>query len=91
LSNGTTRLRSEIVDQRGIPVVEVAAEVLQQDERHITGTEVAVRVLNRVLGCDSFDRGIGVAGLRVGRRLFACGCHNAPFSDGLRADAGIRR
>ena len=28
-------LRGERVDQRGVPVVEVAAEVLQQDERHI--------------------------------------------------------
>ncbi len=37
----------ERIDQRGVPVVEVTAEVLQQDERHITITEVAVRVLDR--------------------------------------------
>jgi hypothetical protein len=72
-------LRGEIVDQRGIPVVEIPAEVLQQDERHITGAEVAVRVLDRILGCDSSDRGIGVAGLRVGRRLLVCGCHERSF------------
>ena len=39
-------LRGERVDEGGIPVVEVAAEVLQQDERHIAGADVAVRVLD---------------------------------------------
>ena len=70
LSNATTpSIRGEGVDEGGVPVVEVAAEVLQQDERHITGAEVAVRVLDRILGSDSFDRGIGVAGL-AGRPSF---------------------
>ena len=59
-------IRGERVDERGIPVVEVAAEVLQQDERHLAFTEVAVRVLDRVVGRDSLRRGVGVA------RLAAC-------------------
>ena len=49
-------IRGERVDQRRVPVVEVAAEVLQQDERHITFTEVAVRVLDPVVGLDTLDR-----------------------------------
>jgi hypothetical protein len=60
-------LRHEPVDESGVPVVEVAAEVLQQDERHITDAEVAVRVLDRILGSDSSDQ--------VGRDPFVCGCH----------------
>ena len=46
-------IRGERVDERGVPVVEVAAEVLQQDERHITLAEVAVGVLDRVAGRDA--------------------------------------
>ena len=69
--------RGKLVDQRGIPVVEVAAEVLQQHERHLALTEVAVGVLDPVRGRNSFRRGIGVAGL--GRRLFARGCHERSF------------
>jgi hypothetical protein len=60
----------------GIPVVEIPAEVLQQNERHLAGTEIAVRVLDSVLGRDSADRGIGMTRLRIGYRLFACGCHD---------------
>ena len=51
----------ERVDERRVPVVEVAAEVLQQDQRHLTVTEVAVRVLDRVVGRDSSSRSVGVA------------------------------
>jgi hypothetical protein len=36
----------EIVDQRRIPVVEIAAEVLQQDERNVAGSELAVGVID---------------------------------------------
>ena len=46
-------LGGELVDQRGVPVVEVAAEVLQQDERDIAFTLVAVGVLDPVVGRDS--------------------------------------
>ena len=53
-------IRGERVDERGIPVVEVAAEVLQQDERHFALTEVAVRVLDRVVRRDPLDRRVGV-------------------------------
>ena len=49
-------IRGERVDESGIPVVEVAAEVLQQDERHITFAEVAVGVLDPVVGRDSLRR-----------------------------------
>ena len=45
-------IRSERVDESGVPVVEVAAEVLQQDERHVALTEVEVGVLDRVVGRD---------------------------------------
>ena len=43
-------IRSQRVDQRGIPVVEVPAKVLQQDERHVALTNVAVGVVDPVLG-----------------------------------------
>jgi hypothetical protein len=54
----------ERIDQRGVPVVEVAAEVLQQNDRHITLTEVAVGVLDRVPSRDSLDRSLGVSHVR---------------------------
>jgi hypothetical protein len=73
-------IRSERVHQGGIPVVEVPAEVLQQYERDITLTDVAVRVLDPILGRDSLHRGIGVRAWRVSRRLLACACHDAPPS-----------
>jgi hypothetical protein len=72
-------IRRECVGERGVPVVEVAAEVLQQDQRHLAFAEVTVRVIDRILGCDSFDRGIGIAALLVGRRLFVCDCHERSF------------
>jgi hypothetical protein len=55
-------LRGEGVDEGGVPVVEVAAEVLQQHERHVALTEVAVGILDRVVGRDSLGRSAGVAG-----------------------------
>jgi hypothetical protein len=54
----------ELIDQRGIPVVEVAAEVLQQDDRHITLTQVAVGVLDPVPGRNSLDRSLRVSNVR---------------------------
>jgi hypothetical protein len=44
--------RGQRVDQRGIPVVEVAAEVLEQDQRHVilAAAGVAVRIVDAV-GC----------------------------------------
>jgi hypothetical protein len=44
--------RCEIVDQSRIPVVEIPAEVLKQNERRLTLTEVAAGVLDSVLGRD---------------------------------------
>jgi len=64
------------VDQSRIPVIEIPAEVLQQNERHLAGTEIVVRVLDAVFGRDSPDRRIGVTRLRIARRLVACGCHD---------------
>ena len=46
-------IRGEGIDESGVPVVEVAAEVLQQHERHITVAELAVGVLDRVAGRDT--------------------------------------
>jgi len=40
--------------------VEVATEVLQQDERDVAATEVAIRVLDPVLGLDPLSRGVGI-------------------------------
>jgi hypothetical protein len=76
-------LRGEGVDQRGIPVVEVAAEVLEQDERHIAVTEVAVRVLDRVAGRDSLGRNVGVRDHRVRRAhgFLLCCCRNKTLVD----------
>src|SRR5262249_10801584 len=83
-------IRSQRVHEGGIPVVKVAAEVLQQDERHVAATEVAVRVLDPILGRDSMSRGVGVPGWRISRRLFVCGWHeNAPFTYWLRVDETV--
>jgi hypothetical protein len=46
----------EVIDESGIPVVEIPAEVLQRNERYLAGTEIVVRVLDFVLGRDSPDR-----------------------------------
>jgi hypothetical protein len=62
-------IRREGVDESGVPVVEVAAEVLQQHERHITVAELAVGVLDRVVGRDSLGRRVGVPNWRF------CNCH----------------
>jgi hypothetical protein len=48
-------IRRECVDERGIPVVEVAAEVLEQDELHIALTDVAVGIFDSVFRCHSLD------------------------------------
>jgi hypothetical protein len=40
--------RGERVDKRRVPVVEAAAEVLQQDERHVALAEIAVCVVDSV-------------------------------------------
>ncbi len=53
-------IRGEGVDQSGVPVVEVPAEVLQQDERDITVTDVAVRILDPILGRDLLRHGVCV-------------------------------
>ena len=72
-------IRGERVDESGVPVVEVAAEVLQQDERHIAVTDVAVGVLDPVLGRDSLRRGVGVPGWRVSPCVFVSACHGLSF------------
>jgi len=54
-------IRGERIDERRIPVVEIAAEVLQQDERHPAYTEVAIGVVDRVAGSDSSARSVGVS------------------------------
>jgi hypothetical protein len=43
-------MRCEIIDWREIPIVEVAAEVREQDQRNITLAGVAVRVVDPVRG-----------------------------------------
>src|SRR5262245_54537074 len=68
-------LRGELVDEGGIPVVEVAAEVLQQNEWYIAVTEVAVGVLDPVFGRDAPGRGVDVADGRFDPRLVVRGCH----------------
>jgi hypothetical protein len=45
---------------------------LQQDERHLAFTEVAVGVLDRVVGRDSLRRSPGVPEGRVGHRVCVC-------------------
>ena len=62
-------IRGERVDERGIPVVEVPAEVLQQNERDVAVAEVAVRVLDPVPGGDSLRRDIGIRRARDQYRL----------------------
>ena len=57
------------VDQGWIPVVEVAAEVLQQDERDIARPEIAVGVLDAVFAADSLGRDVGVPRQDVGGHL----------------------
>ena len=53
LSNVTTRRSSrQRVDQRGIPVVEVPAEVLEKHERRRPVADLAIRVVDPVRGAD---------------------------------------
>src|SRR5262245_26975111 len=62
-------LRRKCVDQCGVPVVEVAAEVLQQHDRDVASTEVAIGVVDPILRRDPPYGGLGV--------LHVCGrrCH----------------
>src|SRR5262249_24846560 len=62
-------LRRKCVDQCGVPVVEVAAEVLQQHDRDVASTEVAIGVVDPILRRDPLYGGLGV--------LHVCGrrCH----------------
>jgi hypothetical protein len=85
LSNVTTRRpAARVVDQGGIPVVEIPAEMLQQNEWHLAGTQIVVRVLDSVVGRDSPDRGIGVTRRRIGCRLFVGGCHDGSLRYEIR-------
>ena len=53
----TRRCRGQRVDQRGIPVVQVPAEVLQEHQRHrALAAGVAVRVVDAVRGADQLVR-----------------------------------
>ena len=53
LSKETTRRSAASASIEGrVPVVEIPPEVLQQDERDLALTEVAVRVLDSVVGRD---------------------------------------
>jgi len=62
LSKATTRRSAASASTSArIPVVEIAAEVLQQDERHPAYTEVAIGVVDRVAGSDSSARSVGVS------------------------------
>src|SRR5208282_6235620 len=64
-----TAVRGQRVDQRGVPVVEIPAEVLQQDQRYpVAGPGVAVRVVNAVRGT-----GQRVRKLRVSHRGVVAG------------------
>jgi hypothetical protein len=82
VERGDASLRCEIVDERGVPVVEVAAEVLQQHERHLAGAELAVGVLDPVLCRDPLDLCVGITGVRAWR-LSVCGGHEG--SSGVQA------
>ena len=73
-------IRGECVHEGWIPVVEVPAEMLQQNERDITIADVAVRILDPILGRNSLRRGIDVPGRRVSRRLFGVPTIAAPFT-----------
>ena len=44
--------RCQRVDQRGIPVVEISAEMLEQYQRHPARPSVAIRVIDAVPGTD---------------------------------------
>jgi hypothetical protein len=61
-----TAIRGKRVDEGWIPVVEVPAEVLQRDERDIALANVAVCVLDPVLGGDPLRGGVGVSARRIG-------------------------
>ena len=50
------------VDQGRIPVVEIPAEVHEQDQRHAAATGVAVGVVDSVLGPDQLVRKLRVRG-----------------------------
>jgi hypothetical protein len=48
--------RRQRVNQRGIPVVEIPAEMLEQDQRHRPFAGLAVRIVDAVRGADQHVR-----------------------------------
>ena len=53
-------LGGERVQKLGVPVVQAAAEVLHQDERHVVRiAEAAIRVTNSIAGFHELGRGVG--------------------------------
>src|SRR5262249_40003600 len=68
----------ERVHERWVPVVEVAAEVLQEDEGHSALAGVAVGVLDAVTARDSLSRHVGV------RDWHLCLLRRLPWQKGRR-------
>lgn len=73
LSSMMTRRRScECVDQRGVPVVEIAAEVLEQDQGHRAFPELAERVVDAIRCAHHLYRALDSAELRLDRFILRC-------------------
>src|SRR4029077_950951 len=70
-------VRSKVVDESWVPVIEVAAEVLQQDKRHIAVTEVAVGILDPGARRGPVNRSLCVRGRGSACGDFARGAHGA--------------
>jgi hypothetical protein len=75
-----TLIRGQRVDERGIPVIEVPTEVLQQDVGDVTVTETAIRALDPILRLDSLGPGLCVACRRVGRHCLVRAGHSCSLS-----------
>jgi len=59
--------------------------VLQQDERNLSATDVAGRVLDPILGRDPLRQRVRVGVRRFSRRLFVCACHRFSFHTPTRS------
>jgi hypothetical protein len=71
------------IDESTVPILQVAAEVLQQHQRYRAGADFAVGVVDAVVGVDDLIGGGAVAECR-------CGGHVGFLSEWLSLVLGVR-
>ena len=83
-----TAISRERIDERGVPIVEIAAEVLQENKRCLARSQIAVGVLDRVVGRDAPRRKVDIGERRFDRHRTAAPTLSAALSTSSATSAG---